>query len=120
MIPITIESMLRDQASNVYSPTATALRNKLESRLTVGQSLVIILCAKEANVNTDDFKSARSALLKSGHIYGAPGTVMAPNRKILKIYRLTDKGEAEHAEILAAYGPLVERINKSREATASA
>ena len=85
-------------------------------RLTTMQCYVLHLVASDIRVPFE-LKSSRQGLIKAGYIYHHPdprGT-RGLNGRVLHVYRLTDKGEIAHDDILRTFGPIVERINAKRE-----
>jgi hypothetical protein len=114
--PLTIKSFLLELARDIYSASSKKASSKLSMRLTTMQCYVLHLVASGTRVPFD-LKSSRQGLIKTGFIYHHPdpaGT-RGLNGRILHVYRLTDKGEIAHDEILRAFGPIVERINAKRE-----
>lgn len=109
--PLTIETMLRELIGDIYSKTSCALRRRLESNLNVMQCLTIHLAGTDRSPNGSEYQSARNSLMKHGYLYHVEGDQKGRNGKKILIYRLTDKGEAAHAEMQTKFQPIVDRTN---------
>jgi hypothetical protein len=109
---ITLNTFLRELARDIYSVNSKRVTSKLSYKLTTLQCLVLHIYATNGAM-TEDFRPSRQNLVKLGLMYHVrcPDGTRAANGQIKHIFRLTDKGESLHQEILEKFTPIVDRIN---------
>jgi hypothetical protein len=117
---VTLTSMLREMAQKSLSPTAKQLSAKLDTKLSMRQCYVLHQIATGGTL--DEFTPhARHDLRHRGLVesYPCPLRTRSLNGKVKTLYRLTEAGEAAHAEILSKFTPIVDRINLNAYVEAS-
>ena len=114
--PITLTAMLHELARDIYTPTARAMSAKLSIPISTRQCLVLHLVATDGEIH-EGMKSSRYNLVKGGFMYQTPCPLRtrSTNGNVKQVYRMTDKGEAIYAEMLAKFTPVLDRINAKRE-----
>lgn len=114
---ITIETLLETLARDKYGETAKKLCNKLSYKnLNAGHCLVIARIKNGLNPVETEYLSARNSLARMEYVHGTNSFERGRNNKFIKLYRLTEKGEAAHAEIIEKFTPVVARVNAAKEA----
>lgn len=113
---LTIHKFLAELARDVYSLPSRKASSKLQTKLTTLQCLVLHIVAS-GDAMLLEYRSSRQNLVRNGYIYGiqCPARSRGLNGKIKHVYRLTDRGEAAHDEIVRVFGPIVDKINVQRE-----
>lgn len=109
---ITLDDYLRELAKDVYSPASVKARNLIGINRNTSHCRIIHRCAEHMQVSTLEFIHARAILIRAGLICSTQGTERGGNGKIMNHYRLTEKGQQEHAQIVAKLMPRVNQINE--------
>ena len=109
----TMETMLRELARDIYSPTAKSMRRELKCKQNVAQSLVIYLVGNGHKINSPEYQSPRTSTKLNGYIYSYQTATKAVNYHMLLGYKLTEKGETAYAEIMEKFTPHLERVNRN-------
>jgi hypothetical protein len=109
---ITLDDYLRELAKDVYSPASVKARKIAGVNRNTSHMRIINRCAEHLQVSTMEFIHARALLMRAGLVYSIQGTERGGNGKIMNHYRLTEKGKAEHAQIVAKLMPKVNQINQ--------
>jgi len=115
---LTLEKVLREIAKDIYSPTAKRMSGMLSDALNMKKCLVLHLVAIGHSFTDSNIKAVMYHLVKAGYVYSAQcpnKTRHAVTGQIKVIYRLTDKGEAIHADIVQKFTPVVDRMNAKCE-----
>jgi hypothetical protein len=113
---LTIRKFLAELARDVFSVSSKKASAKLSERLTTLQCLVLHIIAIDETMH-QEYKSSRQGLTRLGYVYHVecPLKTRGTNGKIKHVYRLTDKGEAAHDEIVRVFQPIVDKINAKQE-----
>lgn len=114
--PVTLSAMLHELGRYIYTPTARVMSAKLSNPISTRQCLVLHLVATNGEIH-EGMKSSRQNLVKGGLLYRmpCPCKTRALNGSIKQVFRMTDKGEALYAEMIAKFMPIVDRINGKLE-----
>jgi hypothetical protein len=116
MSEITLRLFLRELARDIYSVTSKRVASKLSHKLTTRQCYVLHAYAVGEEI-AEEYRPSRQNLVKLGFMYQfpCPNGTRGLNKQIRMVFRLTDLGEAAHAEIVEKLTPIVDRCNQSRK-----
>ena len=108
----TIETMMRQLATNPHGITAKKFKHKLASKMTPSQVVIMHMIYNGDPVNNGKYDSSRGILLDKGYIFSKDSGYFGSNHRPLKDYVFTKLGQETHDDILAKYTPIARKLDQ--------